>query len=67
MSETRCGTQTLQALLEEAYAVTYRGSSLKVRRRYRKLICRLERRGRAPRNEAGNGIKAACRARRQGA
>ena len=44
MPETPCDTQTLQALLEEAYAVTYRDSSLEVRRRYRKLICHLERR-----------------------
>ncbi len=74
MPETRCHTQTLQALLEEAYAVTYRDSSLKVRRRYRKLICHLERRsqpgqvvGQAARDGTDDGIKVACRARRQSA
>ena len=61
MHETRCGTQTLQALLEEAYALTYRDSSLKVRRRYRKLICHLERRSQV----TDDGVKVACRARRQ--
>ena len=71
MSETRCNTQTLQALLQEAYALTYRDSSLKVRRRYRKLICHLERRsqqgqvvGQATRDGTDDGVKAACRARR---
>ena len=72
MPKSWCDTQTLQALLEEAYAVTYRDSSLKVRRRYRKLICHLERHsqpgqvvGRATRDGTGDGIKVACRARRQ--
>ena len=74
MPETRCDTQTLQALLEEAYAVTYRDSSLKVRRRYRKLICRLERCcqpeqvvGQAIRDGTDDGVRVACRARRQSA
>lgn len=67
MPETPCGTRTLQALLEEAYALTYRDSSLKVRRRYRKLICHLERRSQAACGTTGDGIKVACRARRQGA
>lgn len=74
MPETPCGTQTLQALLEEAYAATYRDSSLKVRRRYRKLICHLERRSQqgqvvdqAARDGTDDVVKAACRARRQSA
>ena len=74
MPETPCDTQTLQALLEEAYAVTYRDSSLEVRRRYRKLICYLERRsqqgqvvGQARRDCTEDDVKAACRARRQSA
>ena len=74
MLENPCDTQTLQALLEEAYALTYRDSSLKVRRRYRKLICHLERRsqqgqivGQATRDGTDGGVKAACRARRQSA
>ena len=67
MPETRCDTQTLQALLEEAYAVTYRDSSLKVRRRYRKLICHLERRSQSACDTTGGGIKVTCRARRQSA
>ena len=72
MPETPCDTQALQALLEEAYAMTYRDSSLEVRRRYRKLICYLERRsqqgqfvGQATRDGTDDGIKVACRARRQ--
>ena len=65
MPETQCGTQTLQALLEEAYALTYRDSSLEVRRRYRKLICLLTRRDQAICDKTGDGIKVACRARRQ--
>lgn len=67
MPETPCGTQTLQALLEEAYALTYRDSSLEVRRRYRKLICHLEQRSQATRDKTGDGIKVACRTRRQSA
>ena len=74
MPETRCDTQTLQALLEEAYAATYRDSSLKVRRRYRKLICHLERRslqgqfvGQATRDGTDDEVEVACRARRQSA
>ena len=74
MPKTRCDTQTLQALLEEAYAVTYRDSSLKVRRRYRKLICHLARRSQyeqvasqATHDGTGDGVEAACRARRQSA
>ena len=74
MPETRCDTQTLQALLEEAYAVTYRDSSLKVRRRYRKLICHLARRSQyeqvvsqATRDGTNDGVEVACRARRQSA
>ena len=74
MSETRCNTQTLQALLAEAYAATYRDSSLKVRRRYRKLIRHLERRsqqgqvvGQATRDGTNDGVEVACRARRQSA
>ena len=72
MPETPCDTQTLQALLEEAYAVTYRDSSLEVRRRYRKLICHLERHSQygqfmdqAARDGTNDGIKVACQARRQ--
>lgn len=65
MPEIPCSTPTLQALLEEAYAVTYRDSSLKVRRRYRKFICRLERRSQAA--STGGGIKVACQARSQNA
>lgn len=57
MPETLCNTQTLQALLEEAYALTYRDSSLEVRRRYRRLICRLERRSQAACGTTGDGIK----------
>ena len=67
MPETPCGAPTLQALLEEAYALTYRDSSLKVRRRYRKLICHLERHSQATCDKSGGGVKVACRARRQGA
>ena len=65
MPKSWCDTQTLQALLEEAYAVTYRDSSLKVRRRYRKLICLLTRRDQAICDKTGDGIRVACRARRQ--
>lgn len=74
MPETPYDTQNLQALLEEAYAVTYRNSSLEVRRRYRKLICHLERRSQqgqvvdqAARDCTEDDVKAACRARRQSA
>ncbi|ADI15125.1 hypothetical protein [Truepera radiovictrix] len=35
---------TLIRLVSEGYVVTYRGSSLKVRRRYRRLIVALEKR-----------------------
>ena len=70
MPEIPCGTPTLQTLLEEAYAVTYRGSSLKVRRRYRKLICHFERRsqqgqiiGQARHDGTDDEIDMACRAR----
>ena len=48
-----------------AYALTYRDSSLEVRRRYRKLICLLTRRDQAICDKTGDGIRVACRARRQ--
>ena len=65
---------TLHALLEEAYTLTYRDSSLKVRRRYRNLICHLARRGQyeqvvsqATHDGTDDEGEMACRARRQSA
>lgn len=48
-------------LLSDAYTASYRGSSLKVRRRYRRLIVALQKRRAQELQSAGNATESSTR------